>query len=284
MGLTDEVDISLLHRCFELNHYDNLLKPEFMDAIKKRREYLEWDSKVSAEKKRIEFLKRLKQETMQCNIIAQRISLQEFLIVKEEEIMADIDVFTAGEPEKIQELDATEVNNMFDRWLAEYELQQPSAFFAEHPTQDSELFCNTQSTKEFCLHTLEYFGLPRKYMEGYGHFPNWEKERAERNAKKGTKKGKKPQLSKAQQKRIAAIQAERGEKRKVDDDARPTHFDIEVFRKVFKRFIACNGEMRSQLRTKLLDDMNKTRKCFLDDHGEMSYKKVVDVYELAELM
>jgi hypothetical protein len=30
--------------------------------------------------------------------------------------------------------------------------------------------------------------------------------------------------------------------------------------------------------------MNKTRKCFLDDHGEMSYKKVVDVYELAELM
>jgi hypothetical protein len=51
MGLTDEVDISLLHQCFELDHYDNLLKPEFMDAIKKRREYLEWDATVTAEKK-----------------------------------------------------------------------------------------------------------------------------------------------------------------------------------------------------------------------------------------
>lgn len=60
MGLTDEVDISLLHQCFELDHYDNLLKPEFMDAIKKRREYLEWDAQVTAEKKRIEFLKKLK--------------------------------------------------------------------------------------------------------------------------------------------------------------------------------------------------------------------------------
>jgi hypothetical protein len=43
-----------------LDHYDNLLKPEFMDAIKKRREYLEWDAQVTAEKKRIEFLKKLK--------------------------------------------------------------------------------------------------------------------------------------------------------------------------------------------------------------------------------
>ena len=42
MGLTSEVDTKLLHECFELDHYDNLLKPEFMDAIRKRREYLIW--------------------------------------------------------------------------------------------------------------------------------------------------------------------------------------------------------------------------------------------------
>jgi hypothetical protein len=111
---------------------------------------------------------------MQCNIIAQRISLQEYLIEKEEEIMADIDAFTNGEPEKLQELDANEVHNMFDKWLAEFELVQPSAFFAEHPTNDTDLCCNTQTPKEFCLHTLEYFGLPKGYMEGNGHFPNWE--------------------------------------------------------------------------------------------------------------
>ena len=42
MGLTNEVDTTLLHQCFELDQYDNLLKPDFMDAIRKRREYLIW--------------------------------------------------------------------------------------------------------------------------------------------------------------------------------------------------------------------------------------------------
>jgi hypothetical protein len=32
------------------------LKPEVMDAVKKRREYLSWEAEVTSEKKRIEFL------------------------------------------------------------------------------------------------------------------------------------------------------------------------------------------------------------------------------------
>ena len=60
MGLTNEVDTSLLHQCFELDQFDNLLKPEYMDAIRRRREYLIWEAQVEAEKKRIEFLKQMK--------------------------------------------------------------------------------------------------------------------------------------------------------------------------------------------------------------------------------
>lgn len=37
MGLTSEVDVKLLHRCFELDSFDNLLKPEFMNAVRMRR-------------------------------------------------------------------------------------------------------------------------------------------------------------------------------------------------------------------------------------------------------
>jgi hypothetical protein len=40
MGLTLDVDVKLLHKCFELDSFDNLLKPEYMDAIRKRRELL----------------------------------------------------------------------------------------------------------------------------------------------------------------------------------------------------------------------------------------------------
>jgi hypothetical protein len=57
MGLTNEVDTKLLHQCFELDQYDNLLKPDFMDAIRKRREYLIWEEQVTAENERIQFLK-----------------------------------------------------------------------------------------------------------------------------------------------------------------------------------------------------------------------------------
>jgi len=39
------------------------------------------------------------------------------------------------------------------------------------------LVCGIQAEKEFMLTTLEYFGLPKKYMEGKGHFPTWGKEK-----------------------------------------------------------------------------------------------------------
>jgi hypothetical protein len=51
------------------------MKPEYMDAIRKRREYLIWQEQVEAETKRIAFLKQMKQETMRCNAISQRIAL-----------------------------------------------------------------------------------------------------------------------------------------------------------------------------------------------------------------
>lgn len=49
MGLTGEVDVKLLHQCFELNAFDNLLKPEFMNAVRARREALLDEKKSQAE-------------------------------------------------------------------------------------------------------------------------------------------------------------------------------------------------------------------------------------------
>ncbi len=70
MGLTSEVDVKLLHQCFELDSFDNLLKPEFMNAVRKRREALLEEKKRKAIAQRFEELRRLKEETMKCNIIS----------------------------------------------------------------------------------------------------------------------------------------------------------------------------------------------------------------------
>lgn len=41
MGLTKDVDLKLLHKCFDLDAFDNLLKADYMDAVRARRELLQ---------------------------------------------------------------------------------------------------------------------------------------------------------------------------------------------------------------------------------------------------
>lgn len=70
MGLTNKVDLKLLHKCFELDSFDNLLKPEFMEAIRARRALLVAKEKRKNENAAIGEKRKLRQETMRCNIIA----------------------------------------------------------------------------------------------------------------------------------------------------------------------------------------------------------------------
>ena len=84
----------------------------------------------------------MKQETLRCNKIAQRIVLQEYMIEKAEEIQKDIEEWT-GDEEKIKTLKREDVDSMIDTWLADFHLVQPSQFFKDHPTNDSELVCST---------------------------------------------------------------------------------------------------------------------------------------------
>jgi len=92
-----------------------------MDAIRKRREYLIWEEQVTAEEERIQFLKEMKQETMRCNIVAQRITLQEYLLEKYDDITADIENYT-GDEEKIKTLDRKTAEEMMDNWLEGFKL------------------------------------------------------------------------------------------------------------------------------------------------------------------
>jgi hypothetical protein len=75
MGLTREVDLKLLHKCFEIDTYDCLLKPEYIDAIRARRQHIIAQRNRQKENASISAKKLLKETTMKCNIIAQRISI-----------------------------------------------------------------------------------------------------------------------------------------------------------------------------------------------------------------
>ena len=169
-------------------------------------------------------------------------------------------------------------------WLDGFKLLQPGDFLREHPTNDAELICLIQEKEEFMLSTLEFFGLPKNYMEGAGHFPWWGKEKkddklAQARKRAATKGGK----AKVKNAALEKAKKKRGIEKKVEE-VKPTYFDIAVFQQCFKRFVACDGRVRSVARQMLLRDLNRTMKVFLDEHKEMSYKKCVDVFELARLL
>ena len=89
-----------------------------MDAIRARRELIIEQKQREAENQRISELRRLKEETMKCNIIAQRIALQEFLIEREKEITDTIEEHLAKPNEDLaKEMTTENVIAMIKEWL-----------------------------------------------------------------------------------------------------------------------------------------------------------------------
>ncbi|PCJ22394.1 MAG: hypothetical protein COA94_09160 [Rickettsiales bacterium] len=113
---------------------------------------------------------------MKCNLIAQRISLQEFLTEKKADIVTEIESYTTNDEEAKKLETKAPVMEIFMKWLEGFILNQPSEYFVDHPTDDADLVCNIQNELNFLISTLEIFGLPMGYMSGEGHFPNWGKD------------------------------------------------------------------------------------------------------------
>lgn len=78
---------------------------------------------------------------MKCNVISQRIILQEYLIEKEPIIQAEIEQWLNDE-EKLKTLDKNQTEKIINDWLSEFQLIQPSKFFKDHPTNDTDLICS----------------------------------------------------------------------------------------------------------------------------------------------
>ncbi len=133
------------------------------------------------------------------------------------------------------------------------------------------------------MSTLEIFGLPEKYMEGNGHFPDWGQEKrddrmaaAKKRALASKQKNKKTNAA------LTRLKRERGLDQQQNTEQKPTHFDLAPFLKALKKFLSCNGEIRSRLRVDLRDHMNTIRKIFVDEHNEVSFKKCVNIQEFGK--
>jgi len=137
MCLTKDVDLKLLHKCFQLETFDNLLKPHFMDAVRARRDHLAAQEKRRMENLQIEAERKFKTQTMRSNIIAQRIELQEHLMGRSDEILKTIDELLSNEEEAKEKLSKEYVvEELFGNWLTGFTIYQPSDFFMNHGTHN----------------------------------------------------------------------------------------------------------------------------------------------------
>jgi hypothetical protein len=158
-----------------------------------------------------------------------------------------------------------------------FQIYQPSEYFIENDHYDNGIFCNVQTESEFMITTLEMFGLCPNYMEGKGHFPNWEKEQGDKG-RKGKGKGKKTVAKKGGGKLQQRREQAQKDKGKVTE--KPSHFDLDPLRQAFKRYMAVNSQVRSELRKSITDFFDNVRDIFKDENNEHSFKKCVAVNEL----
>ena len=63
---------------------------------------------------------------------------------------------------------------------------------------------------------------------------------------------------------------------------KPTHFDLEPFKKALKSFIALNAESRSNLRSQFFQNNEMLVNCFTDEHEENSFKRCIDIKEISQ--
>lgn len=270
MALTSDLDVKLLHQCFNLELNDNLYKPEFMDAVNRRRELLLSEKRQQEKEAREEEQRKLKEATMRSNIIAQRIALQEYILSKETEIKDRMEK-VLKEQEEAKNLTRKDVEEMFEEILDEFETPQASEYFFANPSDDSDLCTNIQSKRDFLLSCLEIFGLPALYMDGVGHFPNFGKkdnEKSAANVMKGLQKKKQKKKTPQVAKMIKGLK-----KQDKEEKVKLTHFDLEPALIALKDFCSLSSEVRSQIRMDMKREADSIEAIFVDEHGERSFKQ-----------
>ena len=271
VSITSEIDTQLLWQCFELDPYDNLLDPLYMDIVREKREQIVERRRIEAERRAREEAKRLREETMSCNIVAQRIALQEHILAKSVDIMARLDEAISLE-DATHEPDRHMVEGMMTEWLDKFKIQQPSEYFIDHPSDDPTLVCNILTEQDFLLECLGFFGLPEKYLEKEGHWVDWYRKKDEESKASQAQKG-------GGNKNNRGRKAGKTEKKVLVDakiELQPTYFDLEPLRKALKAFCDANPDQRTKLRQELQKNQAKLESCFKKEDGSLD-KSLVHV-------
>ena len=131
--------------------------------------------------------------------------------------------------------------------------------------------------RDILLETLEYFGLPKGYINGEGHWKDWAKKMLEDQKAASLRKP-----TKKQTKRV-------GKKGKKDEDKKeemkpPSWFDLSPFVQSFTKFLQVGAEVRTVFRKEVEGNIKKVTMLFCHESGEMDHSRHIDLNEFGMIL
>ena len=266
LSISTDINVNFLIKNFELETYDNLLKPDYMEAVNYKRQLIakEKEKKMEMERKKLE--KEYEQEITKCEKISQRILLQKHVISKADVItlIDDIEKNSQNKERLNKENAEIIINNDI---LKGYKIIYPELEKFEGKIKITKGECLLSTEFDFFIETLEFFGLPKLYMEGKGHWEDWlEKEAKKREQKEQFRK-----------KLGNAVRHKKKDRKENEEPTKPGHWDFSPLGKAMRLLKDANITVRSWLRRVVKQNKNLIASFFVDENGEPSDKKCFDI-------
>jgi len=271
LSISTDVDIKKITESFELEAFDNLLKPDYMKAVKLKKKLMKEKNDIKENIERQELQRKFKEEVMSCERISQRIKMQEFLKTKQEtiDLLDEIEKNMAK-----KELNDEFAKNFINAIIDTFEIAHPNLEPFEGKIKIDEGSCLLTDKFKFFLETLEYFGLPKGYMNREGHFADWsKKEEAKRLAKEEYKRSLK------QNKNTSVKQSNRKTK-EGEEAAKPSHFDFDPLAKALRILKEARIQSRTTLRALFLENKKLISSFFVNENEEPSELRCFDINTL----
>ena len=271
LAVSTDVKVPLLVQSFYLDQYNNLLKPDFMKAVKLKRKQIVEGKKNSELKDKMEILRRYRNEVMICEKIAQRINLQQIIYPKQNLINGIDDLEKQTDKEK--KLTESKCKDIINEFIIDFKIRVPELEQFEDKIKIDDGICLLTDKFEFFLDTLEFFGLPRGYLGGEGHWADWAKIEEQ-------KRKEKEKLKENYQKKHAGARITKKKEKKTDEPQKPKYFDFGPLSKSLKLFRLSHPDNRSLIRQLLLEHKKLIASFFINEEGELSETRCFDLKSL----
>ena len=265
LSISTDINVNFLIKNFELETYDNLLKPDFMEAVNYKRQLISQEKKEKMEMERKQLEQEYEREITRCEKISQRILLQKYISTMEQ-VINYIDEIEKNYQQK-SDLNEKMAKELIDGILKDYNIIYPELEKFDGKIKITQGECLLSTKFDFFIETLEFFGLPKGYMEKKGHWLDWlEKEAKKREQKEQFRK-----------KLGNATKHKRKEKKDNEEPEKPTYFDFSPLGKAMRLLKDANITIRSWLRKTVKENKNLIASFFVDENGEPSDKKCFDI-------